>query len=237
MNNTKSGAHIVDLSHSLIPSKEQYKLTVSPQEIRKGPKAVLYDVDFWTHVGTHVEYALHFIPFSNDMAKLPLRRVIGPAVRVDMRSKEVNEPIDIEDFEPYDIQKGDIVTIWTRCEPYYRTTKSHDRPYVTKRAAEWLANDLEIRSLGIDASGFEVRGGKEYEPNHFLFFDREDPIPVYECLRGLGELKHNRYFFITLPLSVEEVDSWPLRILGIEGQDEDHNLTIVGQLSEIFSSL
>lgn len=227
-------ARIIELSHVLYPGKEQYKLEIKPQKERPSPTSIFYEVALWSHVGTHVEYALHFLPDGNEISTLPLRRVVGEAVLVDLRHKRTNEPMDIEDFKAAaDIREGDIVLTWTGRDVLYRTPKSHDRPYVTKRAAKWLADDRKISALGTDSSGFEVRGGTEHEPNHYVFFDRDDPIPVIECMAHLDQLTQKRFFFIALPMRIVGLDSWPVRVLGIEGVDEESNRAVLAQLSAI----
>lgn len=232
----KASSHIVDLSHVLYPGEEQYQLEIAPQKERSGPESIFYEVSLWSHVGTHVEYALHFLPEGRELSTLPLRRMVGQAVRVDLRDKQTNEPIDIEDFqERADIQEGDIVLTWTGRDVLYRTPKSHDRPYVTNRAAKWLANDLKISALGTDSSGFEVRGSDELDPNHFVFLDREDPIPIIECMANLGELIHPRFFMLALPLRIVGLDAWPIRVLGIQGSTEEQNAAVVARLGEILS--
>jgi arylformamidase len=184
------------------------------------PKDIQHTVTMWSHVGTHVEYALHFMPDGKDLSELPLSRLFGPAVVLDFRHKETNEPIDLEEFHNAgDVRLGDIVLLWTGRNNLYRTPHSHDRPYVTKRAAEWLANDRKIAALGTDSSGFEVRGGTEDHPNHFLFFDREDPIPVIECMTNLEQLTHQRVFLIALPLRIKGLDACPVRVIAIDPGD------------------
>ncbi|MBC7233348.1 MAG: cyclase family protein [Chloroflexi bacterium] len=225
---------VVELSHVLYPGKEQYKLEIKPQKERTGPGSILYEVALWSHVGTHVEYALHFLPNGRDISTLPLRRLVGEAAIVDLRHKQTNEPIDIEDFMAADIRERDIVITWTGRDNLYRTPNSHDRPYVTKKAADWLANDRKISALGTDSSGFEVRGGAEHEPNHFIFFDREDPIPVIECMGHLGELTQKRVFLIALPMRIVGLDAWPVRVIAIEGNAETNDV-VLAQLSNLFA--
>jgi arylformamidase len=227
--------HVVELSHLLYPGKEQYKLEIRPEKERDEPHGIFYEVELWSHVGTHVEYALHFMPNGREISSLPLWRVVGPAVRVDFRDKGTSEPMTTEEFKARaDIRPGDIVLTWTGRDNLYRTPKSHDRPYVTKDAAAWLADDRKIAALGTDSSGFEVRGGPDKDPNHYKFFDREDPIPIFECMANLGELKHDRCFLIALPWLVEGLDSSPVRIIAIEGESEEDNQAAIELLSSLF---
>ncbi|MFW6116906.1 MAG: cyclase family protein [bacterium] len=232
----KAATRIVDLSHVLYPGEEQYKLEIAPQKERSGPESILYEVSLWSHVGTHVEYALHFLPEGREISTLPLWRMVGQAVRVDLRDKNTNEPIDVDDFQQRaEIRKGDIVLTWTGRDVLYRTPKSHDRPYVTSRAAQWLADDREISALGTDSSGFEVRDTEKLDPNHFTFLDREDPIPIIECMANLGELIHPRFFMVALPLRIVGLDAWPIRVLGIQAERKERNAALMETLSEILS--
>ena len=227
---------LVELSHLLYPGKEQYKLEIKPEKEREEPHGIFYEVDLWSHVGTHVEYALHFMPNGREISSLPLWRVVGPAVRVDFRDKGTSEPMTTAEFKARaDIQVGDIVLTWTGRDNLYRTPKSHDRPYVTKDAAAWLADDRRIAALGTDSSGFEVRGGPDKDPNHYKFFDREDPIPIFECMANLGGLSHDRCFLIALPWLVQGLDSSPVRIVAIEGESEEDNRAAIELLSNLCS--
>jgi arylformamidase len=208
---------IIELSHVMLPGREQYGLEVKPRKERKGPTGdIMCDVSMWSHVGTHVEVSLHFYANGKDTAKIPLDCFFGPALRVDFRHKKVNDPISVDDFKKAgDIQVGDRVVMWQGCENKYRTKESHQRPYVTAEAAEWLAHDRKIKLLGTDSSGFEVRG-TDTHPNHHIFFKDGVDIPVLECLRNLGEISRPRFFLVALPLAVEGLDACPVRALALE---------------------
>ncbi len=207
---------IVDLSHVLIPGQEQYRLEVRPRVQRTGPEGdIMSDVYLWSHVGTHVEAPLHFLSDGKDIASLPIDTFIGPAIVLDLRHKQTNEPITVEDLRAAgEIAIGDRVILWEGRDVLYRTPRSHDRPYLTEEAAAWLVFDRRIRLLGTDSSGFEVRGVNDY-PNHRLFFRHE--IPVIECLANLEKLTQQRIFLIALPWPVRGLDASPVRAVAIEG--------------------
>ena len=85
---------IVDLTHVLLPGKEQYTLEVSRRNERHGPEGdIMSTVYMWSHVGTHVEAPLHFLAAGGDTASIPIERLMGPAIVLDFRHKGVNEPI------------------------------------------------------------------------------------------------------------------------------------------------
>ncbi len=209
---------IIDLSHTLLPGQEQYGLEVAQRGAkREGPDGdIMSDVFLWSHVGTHVEAPLHFFSAGKDVAALPVEAFIGPALRLDLRHKETNEPITVDDLRAAGtVAVGDRVILWEGRDRLYRQKGSHDRPYVTEEAAEWLIKDRRIRLLGTDSSGFEVRGGAKDHPNHRLFFSND--VPVIECLRNLGAIPTDRFFLVALPWAVQGLDASPIRAIAVDG--------------------
>ena len=215
----KQTYRVTDLTHSMIPGAEQYGLEVTQRNPRDGPTGdIMNDVFMWSHVGTHVEVPLHFYRDGKDTAALSLEIFMGPAVRLDFRAWGVNQAITLEDFQSAaaavgGIEVGEHVMMWQGREAQYRTEHSHDRPFVTEQALEWLLSDRQVRCLGTDSSGFEVRGKKGH-PNHTRFF-KEDAT-VLECLKSLGEIKNPHFTLLALPLPVRGLDACPVRALALE---------------------
>lgn len=206
---------VIDLTHVMQPGKEQYGLEVTQRNERHGATGdIMSDVYMWSHVGTHVEVPLHFYTDGKDTSQLPLSVFMGPAIRLDFRHKQKNEAITLEDVQAAgDIGIGEHVILWEGRENLYRTPESHDRPYITEEAIAWLLEDRQVRLLGTDSSGFEVRGVKGH-PNHTRWF-RYDAA-VLECLRNLGEIKNQHFYLLALPLAVQRLDACPVRALAVE---------------------
>jgi arylformamidase len=208
---------VVDLTHVLHPTQEQYTLEVS----RKGERMqregdIMSTVYFWSHVGTHVEAPLHFLADGGDTASLTIEQLMGPAIVLDFRAKQVNEAITLADVQAAgQVEVGDRVLLMTGRHTQYRTPQSHDRPYLTEEACRWLVDDRKINCLGTDSSGFEVRGVKDH-PNHRLLNNAS--IPVLECLTNLVELKQQRIYLIALPLPITKLDACPVRAIAIESE-------------------
>ena len=217
---------VYDLTHRLRPFEEQYKLEVRERGQRETPTGdIQSEVALWSHVGTHFEAARHFYREGKDTSEFPLEHGLGPAIRVDLRHKRTNEPITADDFRRATegaggIREGDRVFMWQGREHLYRTRHSHDRPFVSVEAAEWLIGDRKITALGTDSSGFEVRGeGATRHPLHHLFFRPGREVPMIECMRGLGALPRDRFFFIGLPLPVKDLDASPIRAVALVPTD------------------
>lgn len=210
---------IVDLTHTLLPEKEQYTLEVARRGERHGPEGdVMSAVYMWSHVGTHVEAPLHFLTDGGDTASLTITQLMGPAIVLDFRHKAVNEPISLEEMQAAgDIRVGDRVLTMTGRHDQYRTPQSHDRPYITEEAVRWLVEDRRINCLGTDSSGFEVRG-VSHNPNHRIV--NNAGVPVLECLTNLVEVQKQRIFLIALPWPVKGLDACPVRAIAIEPEGE-----------------
>lgn len=210
---------LIDLTHRLLPGQEQYAVEIKPRgKPRGGPTGdIMHDVAMWSHSGTHVEVSLHFYANGKDTSDFPPETFVGPAIRLDFRRKEINEPITLADIRSAgEVRERDIVILWEGRDGQYRTPQSHDRPYLAEDAAEWLARDRKIKLLGTDSSGFEVRGGAKNHPNHHLFFKDGIDIPVVECLCNLDKIPRDRFFFVGLPLPVKGLDASPIRAVALE---------------------
>lgn len=213
-----SKGRIVDLTHSLIPGKEQYMLDVSRHNERTGEQGdIMSSVYLWSHVGTHVEAPLHFRASGADTSGLTIKQLFGPAIVLDFRGKKINEPISLAEVKAAgNIEIGDRVMIMTGRDMQYRTPQSHERPYLAEEAVKWLVYDRKINCLGTDSSGYEVRGVEDH-PDHQIVTG--EGIPVLECLANLVELHKKRFFLIALPIPVQGLDAFPVRAIGIEPED------------------
>ncbi len=209
---------VVDLTHVLLPGKEQYTLEVSRRNERHGAEGdIMSTVYMWSHVGTHVEAPLHFLADGGDTASIPIERLIGPAIVLDFRHKQTNEAISLEELQQAgQVERQDRVLIMTGRQDLYRTPASHDRPYLTEEAVRWLVEERQISCLGTDSSGFEVRGVSHY-PNHRLL--NTAGVPVLECLTNLTELRRQRVYLVALPWPVAGLDACPVRAIAVEAEE------------------
>jgi len=213
--------NIIDLTHTLLPGQEQYTVEIKQRgALRETPTGdIMHDVSMWSHSGTHVEVSLHFYTGGKDTSDFPADQFVGNAILLDFRAWQVNQPITLADVQAAgDVQPGDIVILWEGRDQQYRTTASHQRPYLAEDAAEWLALDRKIKALGTDASGFEVRGRNDH-PNHHLFFKAGVDIPVIECLRNLDKIPSQRFFFVGMPIPCKGLDASPIRAIALNFED------------------
>ena len=219
-------ARVLELSHHLCPGREEYQLEVDNRyveellpEYERPPDAwyIMSEVDMWSHVGTHMESPFHYLGDGEDVADIPLERVVGEGVLVDFADRGIGVPITLEDMEDrgQDIRKDDILFIRTGLSHNYRTPRSHDRPYFTVEAIRWLV-EKGISCMGVDCSGIEKRD-EPTQPCHEMLF--RHGIPLIEHLAHLEQLTKRRFFVVAVPWRVHGLEASPVSVIAFEPPD------------------
>jgi arylformamidase len=158
-----SGVRLVDLSHPWGVHTPAFAGYDGP--IVKWVKRVAFDrvggqaIETTLHVGTHLDAPIHFITGGKDIASLPMDRLFGPGVVVDI-SDEVG---DYDIYRPehitkkVDVRPGDILIIHTGYHHFYNHGDRPDEtryfckhPGPDREFAEW-ALSMQLRWIGVDA--------------------------------------------------------------------------------------
>ena len=230
---TKNTGRIVELSHRLVPGKEEFPLeitTFNTDDVMAGTARseahrierradiwyILQEVKMGSHVGTHVEFPYHHLRTGKSAADYPLDRLMGEAVLLDFSHKKKDEVITRQEVvgAGVEIRRGDIVFIRTDMHKLWKTPQAHDRPVLSIEATRYLVEDRGIHCIGTDATGLEVRGRND-QPVHEILFSHD--VAMVESLTNLDKLGCARFQVVMLPLMVEGMDSCPVRAIAIEG--------------------
>jgi len=104
---------LVDLSWALYPGISKIPQVADVefrpvQEIAKGDSSNITQVTMASHIGTHIDAPVHFIPGAKTIDQMPLEQFTGPAVTVSVE-RGASEGITLQDISRADIQAGDIV--------------------------------------------------------------------------------------------------------------------------------
>lgn len=114
---------------------------------------------FTTHFGTHLDGPLHFDPKGRDIASLPMEKLFGEGVIVDV--SEVGEygiytPKHVTD--KVEVREGDILIIHTGFHKFYVGDREPDEvtyffkhPGPHREFRDWCV-DMKFKWLGVDAS-------------------------------------------------------------------------------------
>ena len=225
---------IVELSHRLIPEKEEFPLKISTfntdevmaKTVRQEEHRIERRPDIWyilqevlmgSHVGTHVEFPYHHLKNGMSAADYPLERLMGDTVLLDFSHKKKDEEITRQEIvgTGVEIRSGDIVLIRTDMHKLWKTPQGHDRPVLSIEATRYLVEEIGIHCIGTDATGLEVRGRND-QPVHELLFAGN--VAMIESLTNLDQLRCSRFEIVMLPLMVEGMDSCPVRVVALEDE-------------------
>ncbi len=179
------------------------------------------------HVGTHIDPPYHFIPSGIRIDELPIERLIGTAVRLDLRSvvKENTAitltqvqaavqklKIDLSNKIPI-IQSG-----WME-KAFGKSIYFVDNPYLAIETAEWLTSQ-SIKAIGFDhmvdegfKPGFQPHPGDS--PIHRCFLGKG--VPLIENLVNLETFSDKEFLLIAMPLKLYRCDGGPARVVAVTG--------------------
>ena len=213
-------SRIVDLSQVLRPGKEARRLSIEmigADAVADVPRLpgqwyIMHNVSIVSHIGTHIEVPYHILQKGNDLAQVPLESLMGEAVVLDLTAAPPRSAIGARQMQEAaaragGLRKGDIVFVRTDCEG----ERQKESPYLGQDAVEWLVSQ-GIKMIGLDG-GMEVPGSEEHV-NHHVFLDRD--ICILENVVNLRHLRKSRFSAIALPIAVERLESFPLRVVALE---------------------
>ena len=211
---------IVDLTHTITPTGPdvQRKFVIHkhnalheiPDKVRpEGEWYIMSDVELMDHVGTHIEVPLHCLKQGADLAQVPVEQLVGPAVILDLTGAEAEGGVTLDQVQAAaeaagGIREGDIVFGRMGATQYFSTA-----------ALQWIV-DQGTKLMGVDSGGVELSHDTTHaNVNHLLLF--RAGIPLIENLAHLDQLTQSRVQAFALPVPVQGLDAFPLRVIAIEG--------------------
>jgi arylformamidase len=191
----------------------------TPQYIQTGPpeSAVrITHLTLSTHVGTHVDAALHFLPGGRAIEEYPVDAFVGPGVVIDARRDGV-VPVtraEIEAMDP-DVREGDIVFFCFGYGRRFGTPAYRDHPYLGDDTAGWLV-ERGVKLIGVDTTTPDLGGAhrpRDYAyPVHMTLLPRD--ILIIEHLGPrLEELIGRRVEVNAVPLPIRGGDGAPAPVI------------------------
>ena len=233
---------IVDLSHDYsnetvywVTAKEFKLDTVFKGQTDKGFYYCANNFSTAEHGGTHIDAPIHFTEKGQTVDQIPLEKLIGPAIKIDVSSKTHNNSdylVKVDDLlawetkEEMKIPKGSIILLETGFSKYYpdkikymgtdergeEAVKKLHFPGLSKEAAKWLVEERNINSIGIDTPSIDY-GQSEYFESHVILLSKN--IPAFENLTNLDKLPSNGFEIIALPMKIKNGSGSPLRIVAV----------------------
>ena len=232
---------LVDLSHSyddqaiFWPTAEGFKL----EKVADGvtPGGYYYAANnFCTaeHGGTHLDAPVHFAAGRQPVDQVPLDRLIGRAVVVDVTeaaASNADYQVTTADFFKWEGEHGPIPadailllrtgfsTRWPDAQRYLGTSERGDAavaklhfPGLHPDAARWLVANRQIKAIGIDTASIDFGPSTLFE-SHRVLYDRN--TPAFENLTNLDRLPLQGAHLIALPMKIKGGSGAPLRAVAI----------------------
>lgn len=188
----------IDLSHKIDDGIPVYPgdIEVSLVQVKTilKDKYNAYSFSSSLHAGTHIDCPMHLLQNDSTIAEYPLECFVGKGYLIDARGE--NE-IDYKAKYDNQMQKGDIVLIFTETDKKYGNEDYYYRhPVITNELADFLVS-REIRMIGVDmpSPDFPPFPVHKLLLNHGIF--------IIENLTNLEQLLNVEYF---------EVFAQPLKI-------------------------
>ncbi|MGX1930067.1 cyclase family protein [Flagellimonas sp. 2504JD4-2] len=233
---------IVDLSHTYSDktvywvTAQEFELdTVFNGQTEKGYFYAANNFKTAEHGGTHIDAPIHFAENKQTVDQIPLERLIGNAIKIDVSAKAMDNPdylVSTTDFMDWEqqhgttIPDGSIVLLQTNFSKFYpdkikylgtdqrgeEAIKLLHFPGLSPKAAQWLVDERNIASIGIDTPSIDY-GQSQYFESHVILLGQN--IPAFENLTNLDRLPSTGFEIIALPMKIEGGSGAPLRIVAI----------------------
>ncbi|WP_243839739.1 cyclase family protein [Algoriphagus zhangzhouensis] len=184
------------------------------------------------HGGTHLDSPIHFYEKGETVDELPLSKLTGNAVVVDVSEKALNDRdylIDsaaVLDWESVNgkIPENTMVLFRTGYgqfypdrEGYFGTAKTGVEaipelhfPGIQPETAEWLAKARKVKAVGLDTPSLDYGQSKDFAAHQRLM---ENQIPGFENMANLDQLPATGIYVVALPMKIKGGSGGPLRVI------------------------
>jgi kynurenine formamidase len=184
------------------------------------------------HGGTHLDAPIHFAENKLTADKLPLSKLTGNAVVIDVSEKALKNRDylitvqDIEDWEKRNAKISDSVIVLFRTgygqfypdrKNYFGTDERGEEaipglhfPGLSKEACQWLVDSKLVRAVGIDTPSLDYGQSKDFWAHRVLL---GNDIPGFENVAHLDKLPESGVYIVALPMKIGQGSGAPLRII------------------------
>jgi kynurenine formamidase len=184
------------------------------------------------HGGTHLDSPIHFNEHGQSVDQIPVNRLIGPAVVVDVSAECIGHPdalITAQDLKGWEkrhgrIPDGSIVLIrtgwgryWSDRKTYLGTDKPGDVaglhfPGLARDAAELIVKERKVNAMGIDTASVDAGQSKDFIVHQVLYGAN---IYGLENVANLDKLPAKGATLVALPMKIGGGTGAPVRIIAL----------------------
>jgi kynurenine formamidase len=234
-----SGTRWIDLTYDFSsetiywPTADPFKFeTVSAGMNEKGYYYSAYKFCAAEHGGTHIDAPIHFAEGHETVDQIPLTRLIGPAVKIDVTAKAAKDRdylVSADDFRAWESQHGKLPdgvivlletgwgSFWPDRTKYLGTEKRGTEgvaelhfPGLSPDAARWLVDERTIAAIGLDTASIDYGQSQLFESHRTLLGHN---IPAFENVANLDQVPVTGATVVALPIKIKGGSGGPLRIV------------------------
>ncbi|MGW8268435.1 MAG: cyclase family protein [Longimicrobiales bacterium] len=189
-----------------------------------------YNYSASEHGGTHFDAPIHFSRGADTNERVPLTRLIGAAAVVDVSGRATPDYlVSVEDLLDWESRHGPLPdgailllrTGWGERWPdplrYLGTELKGPEavaelhfPGLAPEAAQWLVDNRNIASLGIDTPSIDYGQSATFE-THQILYGRN--LAGFENVANLEALPEWGAYVVALPMKIQGGSGGPLRIV------------------------
>jgi len=160
-----------------------------------GPAWYWNDISTGEHTGTHFDAPVHWVTGrdGDDVAQVPARRLIAPAVVLDFSAQAAADPdflLEIDHVRQWETEHGPLPaggwllyrTGWDARsqsqEEFLNASETGPHtPGISVECARWLAEEAPVIGLGTETVGTDAGAAHSFDP----------PFPCHSMLLGAGK--------------------------------------------------
>lgn len=183
------------------------------------------------HGGTHLDAPAHFAAHGLSVDKVPLEKLAGEAVVIDVSAKALNDRdylISVSDITDWEAKNGTIKEntivlfktgygqFYPDAEKYFGTAEKGTQaipklhfPGIDSTTAVWLVQH-KIKAVGLDTPSIDYGQSKNFKTHQILL---GASIPAFENVANLSLLPVKGAYIIALPMKIKNGSGGPLRII------------------------
>ncbi len=184
------------------------------------------------HGGTHIDAPIHFFAERQTVDQIPLWRLMGQAVCVDISATcavDRDYRVSVEDLQAWEAQTGESLTdkivllrtgfarYWPDRQQYLGTAETGRGavpllrfPGLDPTAAKWLVSRRKIRAVGIDTASIDYGQSSDFQAHVTLC---QANVPIFENVANLQQLPPHGFTVTALPMKIAGGSGAPCRII------------------------
>lgn len=213
---------IVDLSHPITAGMPVFP--GDPAVLVKQVSSItesgynVSQVEFGTHVGTHVDVPHHALFSDRAVESIPMDALVGWAEILDLSAKQLGREITAADLNEFSdrLTEGSRVLIRTGWSSRFGSPEFFtDYPGISEGAAAWLIG-RKVKLVAVEQPSIDIDGSSTVHKSLLLA-----GVVIIESVANLDSLTQNRVYLVALPINLKGLDGAPVRAIAIEGEIGD----------------